>query len=174
MESAPYDVLSKPQVTVDAGVWLDYYTDRLGTAHMIAMLFDEIDRRGGMTLTSVITVADVFSSLSAYLRDEVEGAGQEANRAACSASAWGCIRQLRERSVVVGADLGDCLEAEYLRQMHDDFKDDLVIAAAKRGKANAILTNNEELLRHAPIISISVERLHELLVLGRGSSDVDD
>jgi len=173
MESASYDVLGKPQVIVDAAVWLDYYTDRLGTAHMIATLFDEIDRRGGMILTSVITMADVFSLLSEYLRDEVMGAGQEANRAACSASAWGCVRQLRERSVIVGADLGDTLEAEYLRQAHDDFKDNLLIAAAKRGKANAILTNNEELLRRAPIISISVERLYGLLVLGEGSSDVD-
>ena len=39
--------------------------------------------------------------------------------------------------------------------LHDDYEDNLVVAAAQRSRADCLVTNNEKLLRHSPVATLS-------------------
>ena len=53
------------------------------------------------------------------------------------------------------------------RQVHDDFEDDLLIAAAQRAQADYLVTNDERLLKHAPVAALSArDALAALRALG--------
>lgn len=152
-----------PQVLVDTSVWLDFFTDRAGTAQRIAAILEAIERGGGVILTALPTMIDLFYLVPAYLESELAARGQTAVPSSTKAVAWSCLHMLRERSVIVGADVGDCLEAEFLRQLHDDFGDDLILAAAKRGKADYLLTERASLRQHAPMAALDTAEMCALL-----------
>ncbi len=147
---------TKWNVLVHTDVWLDFVTDRRGTASAIAQVFDRVEVAGGALLTSVVSMYELFYALQAYLC-----AGGDPDKGAESREqvAWATLRMLRERSTIVGADLGDCFEAEYLRQLHGDFGDDLVMAAAKRGRADILLTGDADLRRHAPMAALGIDEM---------------
>ena len=46
--------------------------------------------------------------------------------------------------------------ARKYQRIHEDFEDCLVLAAAQRAKADLLVTNDEALLRHAPVVALSV------------------
>ena len=70
--------------------------------------------------------------------------------------AWADLDNLAELATVVTADASDVWLARTHRQVHADFEDDLVVAAAQRAKADFLITNDEQLLRHAPVAALSV------------------
>ncbi len=39
--------------------------------------------------------------------------------------------------------------------LHDDYEDNLVVAAAQRSRADCLVTNDEKLLRHSPVATFS-------------------
>ena len=43
------------------------------------------------------------------------------------------------------------------RELHNDFEDDLIIAAAVRAKTDLLVTNDVKLCSHAPVAAMSVE-----------------
>ena len=43
------------------------------------------------------------------------------------------------------------------RNLHSDYEDDLIIAAAMRAKADLLVTNDAKLCSHAPVAAMSVE-----------------
>ena len=49
------------------------------------------------------------------------------------------------------------------RALHGDFEDDLLIAAALRGRVDYLVTNDELLLRHCPVAALSVDDMFALL-----------
>ena len=57
---------------------------------------------------------------------------------------------------MVTADASDVWLARTHRQVHADFEDNLVVAAAQRAKADFLITNDEQLLKHAPVAALSV------------------
>ncbi len=52
----------------------------------------------------------------------------------------------------------DIWYAEKLRGVHDDFEDNLVLAAAERVKATYLVTSDEQLLKHATVATLTPER----------------
>lgn len=48
------------------------------------------------------------------------------------------------------------LARKHLR-ISEDFEDCLVLAAAQRAKADLLVTSDEVLLRHAPVVALSVD-----------------
>ena len=43
------------------------------------------------------------------------------------------------------------------RELHSDYEDDLIIAAAIRAQADLLVTNDVKLRSHAPVAAMSVE-----------------
>lgn len=49
------------------------------------------------------------------------------------------------------------------RQLHSDYEDDLIIAAAMRAEADLLVTNDVKLCSHAPVAAMSVENARNYL-----------
>lgn len=75
----------------------------------------------------------------------------EEDAAAVAEIAWGMVNHLREEAVAVGADQADMWLACKYRSVHEDFEDNLVIAAAQRSGAAYLVTNDERLVKHASV-----------------------
>ena len=41
------------------------------------------------------------------------------------------------------------------RCLHEDYEDNLVVAAAKRAHADCLVTNDQNLLKHSPVAALS-------------------
>lgn len=64
---------------------------------------------------------------------------------------------MSELATAVGCDAPDVWIAQKQKRLHPDYEDDLIIAAAIRMNATLVVTNDEELIRHAPVRAFSVE-----------------
>mgnify|MGYP002230547929 CR=1 FL=1 len=95
-------------------------------------------------------------------RAEAGSLSESAARAA-TITAWGCVNNMQAIACAVPLDHTDVWMASKQRALHGDFEDDLVIAAAMRGKVDYLVTNDEELLRHCPVAALSVTDMYKLL-----------
>ena len=70
-------------------------------------------------------------------------------------TAWGCVNSMRKQATAVGADESDLWTACNLRSVHNDLEDNLVVAAAQRADATYLVTNDEALIKHAPVAALT-------------------
>ena len=77
---------------------------------------------------------------------EVEAASKTAKIAS-----WGATEQLAEIATVVGTDASDSWLALKMRDTHDDYEDNLVVAAALRAKPQLLVTSDQTLIAHCPV-----------------------
>lgn len=82
---------------------------------------------------------------------------QEESAAAAKETAWGVVNNIMEYAEVVGADGSDARVAALHKGVHDDFEDDLVIAAAHRMNADLVVTDDLALVRHSPLPTMTAE-----------------
>lgn len=151
--------LTRPLVLVDTGVWLDYLTDRKGTAHDIALVFEEVERRGGALLTALTSLQDIFRLTVSHVRSALEEAHDQTSEASQRAMAWGCVKMIRERSALVEMGMADIIRAEQVLSPRGDLSDALVLVAAQRSRADILLTENEQLKAAAPTLAAGVVEL---------------
>lgn len=69
--------------------------------------------------------------------------------------AWACIRSFVENVLVLPVGRAETLQAFTYKPVHGDFEDNLVVAAARSANADFVVTNDQSLLRHAPIACLS-------------------
>ena len=62
---------------------------------------------------------------------------------------------MRKQATAVGADESDLWTACNLRSVHNDLEDNLVVAAAQRADATYLFTNDEALIKHAPVAALA-------------------
>ena len=70
---------------------------------------------------------------------------------------------MREAALVVPVGSSEVLHAETWRTAHGDLEDDLVLAAAKRVRADCVVTSDRELLKRAQGICLSIDQARSLL-----------
>ena len=75
--------------------------------------------------------------------------------AAINEVCWGILDNIDEFATVAGSDASDMWLAKKYRGVHPDFEDNLVLAAAERVHADLIVTNDEKLLKHAPVATVT-------------------
>ena len=63
----------------------------------------------------------------------------------------------------VPCDLSDIWMASRQRELHSDYEDDLIIAAAIRAQADLLVTNDVKLSSHAPVAAMNVENARNYL-----------
>lgn len=143
---------------LDTNVILDYYiVDRPGHAHAHRVI-DEAIMHDYKVLYAAPSIKDVFYLMQMTLKHkerERTGSISERDAAAISASTWACIEHLGEIATAVGADESDVWIARKLRSAHSDLEDNLIIAAAMRAKATYLVTNDEQLIKHAPVAALT-------------------
>lgn len=146
-------------ILVDTNVWLDYFIpNRVGRANAIAFLKGACEA-GADLLYAAASSKDLFyliaSEHKAWYRREHGELTHEA-AAAATALAWDCLENLSELATPVPCDLSDIWLAKKQRALHNDYEDDLLIAAAMRAHADLLVTNDVALCSHAPVAAMCV------------------
>lgn len=158
-------------IVLDTNVWLDVLLP-YRPGNTIAKAFVSRAQAQGITLMyPVHAVSDVFYlsfvGTKTQLRQVYEGS-DELIAAAARTCAWENVNDMREMATAVGADESDVWLACASEYLHNDVEDNLVLAAARRSKADCLVTNDRGLLEHASlacVAAVSVEDMLRLLTL---------
>lgn len=100
------------------------------------------------------SLASMFYIVHRYLKRCHVADGRtfdDAAAAAAKEAAWGAVDNIMEFAEVIGSDISDARIAAHHKRIHDDFEDDLVIAAAMRMGADLLVTDDLALVKHSPI-----------------------
>ena len=151
---------------VDTNVWLDAFIDR-SRNHDTASTFLKDARLSNTPLfTAIEATKDVYYLVTLELkrmqRREV-GKVTELFANAVREAAWSCVTAMRRNSTIVAADASDMVEAIALRADHDDYEDNLIIAAAIRANATHIISSDKQLQACSPIACIGLDEALELM-----------
>ena len=166
-------LLEKDMVIVfDTNVWVDYFTNRYGTARQVGDILRAAAEAGAAIVSTVGSAKDVYYLVKRYLKCNRSVEQTMSTAHAQREVAWACVREMRRLSVVVDYGVADVIEAEYAKRLHDDFEDDLILAAARHAKADILVTNDAELRAHAPLPAFGVAELAGKLA--RQGSVTDD
>ena len=170
--------MTRPALLIDTNVWLDVeFGERGGWPTEFLVACRMADARMGIAAHSL---NDIFYLIQRRLkldrqrmgRDDLRlgvdgqqlGDGQRRGRRrddpesiapAARIAAWAVVEHILEVAEVVGSDYMDALLATKHRSIHDDYEDDLVIAAAMRMNADLLVTSDQALIRHAPIAALT-------------------
>ena len=155
-------------VIVDANVWLDYFFGgRPGNADAVELLSQA--RRLDLSLVipphCMTTVFFIFQQeLKAKNRQDGKLSPQSA--AACARmAAWAAIDFIMELAAVGPSDHADALIASRHRYLHGDYEDNLVVSCAMRTNARLLVTNDEQLVKHSPVPTMTAEDAARMLSL---------
>lgn len=161
------------KILVDTNVWIDYYLDRNRRAHDIAHdLIIESSRQGMALYTSAAALSDLFFILCQESKRLAREDGLTVTvgmTAAIREAAWATLRNIMELSIVVPIGKSEAYAALTYRPVHDDFEDDLILAAATRADVDYVVTSDASLAKHAPIACLSPADLLALLQSEGGS-----
>ena len=154
------------RILVDTNVWLDYFIpSRRGRSVAIEFLRDACTVQVDL-LCAATSSKDLFYLISsehkAWYRREHGSLSQDAAVAATSL-AWDCLDVLSQLATPVPCDLSDIWMASKQRNLHSDYEDDLIIAAAIRSQADLLVTNDAKLCSHAPVAVMNVENARNYL-----------
>lgn len=147
------------KVLCDTSVWLDYFLGNRAQHDVARQFVDKCEEEGIALLVSPTSLNDFFHLCQLELQQGIMKATGDFTPQQESAArdvAWADLENLSELATVVTADASDVWLARTHRQVHADFEDNLVVAAAQRAKADFLITNDEQLLKHAPVAALSV------------------
>ena len=154
------------KILVDANVWLDYGIATSENHESAVRFMVESAVNDVVLYVSSISLKDVFQLIVRRTKKELRNEGTEIDAAwsaAISESAWSIVRSMREAALVVPVGSSEVLHAETWRTAHGDLEDDLVLAAAKRVRADCVVTSDRELLKRAQGICLSIDQARSLL-----------
>lgn len=143
---------------LDTNIWLDFYLGER-TGHQAArVLIEHAVQEGVALLVAVVSLKDVYYIIGASIKRSVReerGSLDDAAAAAADAAAWACLESIDSLATVVPVDASDIWIARKQRNLHPDFEDDLVLAAAMRSQASLLVTNDSVLASKAPIAAMT-------------------
>ncbi len=145
---------------VDTNVWVDYELSYTETYKPARELFKALRGAEGVRVgIAAHSLKDVFyiARNRAKAANLKGGMSPEASAASASVVAWALVNHIMETAEVVGSDFLDATIAVKQRGIHDDYEDNLVIAAAMRMKADFLVTSDATLLKHAPVAALTPE-----------------
>lgn len=94
---------------------------------------------------------------------EGKGDRSKAYAKAINTFAWDCIDSMVEVGTPVGADIGDVWLARHMRDIHSDFEDDMVLAAAERARASHLVTSDRKLIQKSTVAAFTPEDMLKVL-----------
>ena len=153
---------------LDTNVWLDYYLPWRSGYEKARQLIECALEQNQTLAYAVPSIKDIFYMTAAEYKNverATTGALSESAARAAAATAWGCVNNMQEIACAVPLDHTDVWVASKQRVLHEDFEDDLVIAAAMRGKVDYLVTNDGALLRHCPVAALNSSDMCKVLEL---------
>ena len=146
-------------IVVDTNIWLDYFLGLRAGSQQARELLDAANRAGIELLYAVTSTKDLFYLISADFkrsyRLQFGNESPEAGAQAAGEVAWSCLSVMDEIATAVACDQADVWMARKQRCLHEDYGDNLVVAAAQRAHADCLVTNDQNLLKHSPVAALS-------------------
>lgn len=146
------------KIMLDTNVIVDYLMGRKPGCTDCAKLIASHKACETAVYVSTLTLKDAFYLVSMQLkRMERQASGELSEGMAHAANevAWACVRQLIESILVVPTGRAESLQALVLRSVHEDFEDDLLVATALSANVDFLVSNDEALVKHAPIACLT-------------------
>ena len=148
-----------PSLLLDTNVWVDIY-DGNRPLHLRAQaLLTRAIERDAAIFYAVPTLKDLYYLLSRSLKHRARAEHESLRKedaVSAESIAWACVENMQDIAAPVAADLSDVWLAGTYRELHRDFEDNLVAAAATRCGADILVTNDEQFLRHCPVRAMDV------------------
>ena len=149
---------------LDTNCWVDYYVPSRRHADDSRALIRHAFQYDIKLAYPACIAKDVFYLIAAdtkrFVR-ESSGSLTEHEAALINESAWSAVNHMRENAFAVSIGQTDVWYAAKMRSVHNDFEDNLVLAAAEKANATYLVTNDEQLIKHAPIAALTP---HDALV----------
>lgn len=155
------------KLLVDTNVWMDYFLVRQEphreAVELVRLAFGSEDVVLYAVSLSLKDLAHLLENM--FRRDVRESAGDVSPQAAAAAreTAWGCVRAVVDKALVVPVGHAEVLQAFTLRTAHDDFEDDLLLGAAYRADVDYVVTGNAALAHRSPVPCVNASRAVELI-----------
>lgn len=151
----------------DTNVWLDYFFCRSESIEAINKLIASSFDDELVLMYAPSSAKDLFYLIPRYL-GRLEESGKECSAASRKAVAWACLEKMMELAVAAPQSFAECELARMLKGAHDDFEDNLIIAAAETAEVDYVVTEDGRLRAAMPEVCISPERAFELMSIGTG------
>ena len=141
-------------LVLDTNVWLDYFlAERPGHADAFRFVDAAVEAEVPLLVASH-SMKDFWylfwqSNKHANAREgsmEAEEASQTAKHVS-----WAVVEHISDLATVVGSDESDAWLARKMRSTHDDYEDNLVVAAALRAKPDLLVSSDQALIAHCPV-----------------------
>lgn len=146
------------KVMLDTNVVVDYLMGREPGCSDAARILAMHAACEHAVYVSALSLKDAYFLVSMQLkRMERLASGNLSEQMAKAANevAWSCVRQIIENTIVLSTGRAESLQALVLRASHADFEDDLVVATALGNGIDLLVSNDAELVKHAPIACLS-------------------
>ena len=161
------DVRSPIKILVDTNIWLDYFLARGAHHHAVSTFIAMAYGHEDIALyVPSLSLKDLAYQLASLMKLDARRAGKDITpdiAAAAREVSWGCVRNVLEKALVAPIGHAEVLGAFTYKRVHDDFEDDLVLAALDAVGANFLMTHDDALRRHAGNFCITSEEGLELL-----------
>lgn len=154
------------KIVLDTNVVVDYLLGRKPVCDECRHIMMEHAQGNHAVYVSALSLKDAYYLVSMQLKRmerAKEGALSEEMARAANEVAWACVRQLVDCLLVLPAGLSESLRAFTFKPIHPDFEDDLVVASALSANVDYLVTNDDALLRHAPIATLSSADMLKLI-----------
>ncbi|MBR3235735.1 MAG: PIN domain-containing protein [Atopobiaceae bacterium] len=157
------------RIMLDTNVLVDYYLGREPGCSACKRII-ELSNGSHALYVAAVSLKDVYYLVGATLKrlQRLEaGTLTESDALACTEIAWSCVRNAMEVALVANTGRRECLDAIVYRSVHNDFEDNLVLAAARSSEVDIIVTCDERLAQHSPMGALSPQALVRLLEADR-------
>lgn len=163
----PNERISPIKIMVDTNILLDYFLAR-GDHHRAVSTFvaRAFEREDIVLYVSPLSLKDLAYQIANLMKLDARRAGREITpdiAAAARETAWGCVRNVLEKALVAPTGAAEVLGAFTYKRMHDDFEDDLVLAALDAADVHLLMTHDAKLARHIGESCITAEEGLQLL-----------
>ena len=150
----------------DTNVLLDYALGREPGCSAFVEIVELAEKDKHTLCTASTSIKDCFYVISSSLKaanKSADGVLLESVAQAASKIAWAQIENIMRIVQVVSVGHQECMNARSYRSLHNDFEDNLVLAAARTAKADYLVTSDEKLIQHAPLACLSPRDLLALI-----------
>lgn len=141
-----------PVLLLDTNIWMDNYFAHRPLCQAARKLITYAVERNFTLAYAATSTKDLFflarSELKRLAR-QAAGSLSEESALACSSLAWGFLQNMTEVAVAVPVGEPQIWLATHYRGLHEDYEDDLILAAAESSKADYLVTNDKALFGKA-------------------------
>ena len=158
-----------PIIMVDTCVWLDIFIPGRPLREESLSFFEAARAHDAELLFTMEIARAVFRNVGVEAKRWVRSGGDgltESSARAIAQHSWDFIEDMREWGTPIGSSPADLWIASKLRDDHAGFEDGLIIGACMRLGVDYLVTNDEALIRHAPVATVTPHMMVKLLEAG--------